>query len=189
MNVFLCFLLVVGIIGWLCSLPFGRIKKKYYPRYTSVRGHYRKGTGWISGHKRRISDGFKYVWIPHERKSKNLKAENNKSKATYQPVNEILPSSKVINRDEIFVQLIEMISTIHGEPKIISTVLCQLRIDVDGYAGDENRFFKVNEMGVIQLLQPNGDVLCNFNNLSEVKDWFIPKKDLEWEQALKKTFK
>ncbi len=52
------------------SLFFGRIERYYYPRYTHVRRHARKGTRGVRSHSRRISDGVRFVWVPHQKKYK-----------------------------------------------------------------------------------------------------------------------
>lgn len=54
------------LVCFVISLFFGRFRIERYPRYTTVRRHARKGT-WngVRKHSRRISDGTRWVWVPH----------------------------------------------------------------------------------------------------------------------------
>jgi hypothetical protein len=101
---------------------------------------------------------------------------------------ECLNKSTGIDRYKEFAQLLNLAQTCHSDIKIISVEQCQFRFTVDGYAGDEERFIDINELGLIRLLKANGEVLRTFSNQLEVNEWFIPKKDREWEQVLNKMW-
>ena len=64
------------LVCFVISLFFGRFRIERYPRYTTVRRHARKGT-WngVRKHSRRISDGTRWIWVPHDTTKKKI---NNK---------------------------------------------------------------------------------------------------------------
>ena len=103
-----------------------------------------------------------------------------------------LNSKKLVSveRYKLFIYLIDTVLRVEdsysGTIKIVSVEQCQLRITVDGYASDEDRFFGVNEDGYIELIIADGSVVRTFNSVDEVIVWFQPKKDEEWELALEK---
>ncbi len=60
-NYLLLLLIIFGAIHL-----FGYFEIERYPRYTTVRRHYRRGTyNGVRQHQRRISDGVRYKWIPY----------------------------------------------------------------------------------------------------------------------------
>ena len=90
-------------------------------------------------------------------------------------------------RYKLFINLIDTIIKVKGNfsdtLEIVSIEQCEVRITVDGYHEDEYIFFRVNESGLMELVA-KGKVAQFFHNFDEVREWFIPKKDEEWEQAL-----
>lgn len=71
--------------------------------------------------------------------------------------------------------------------EIVNAEHCEARITVDGYHEDEYIFFRVDNSGLLQLVA-GGKVVRTFQDLDAVRDWFIPKKDEAWEQAVKKMY-
>ncbi len=61
------------LVCFVISLFFGRFRIERYLRYTTVRRHARKGTrNGVRKHSRRISDGTRWVWVPHDATKKKI---------------------------------------------------------------------------------------------------------------------
>ena len=57
---------ILLIIIFVVIHLFGYFKTERYPRYTTVRRHYRRGTNGVRQHQRRITDGVRFKWIPYK---------------------------------------------------------------------------------------------------------------------------